>query len=206
MIGCEICGLVSEETAADRSGDRRCPRCDSELHQRKPHSVALTWGLWLAGLMLYVPATVLPVMHTVAFGNAGDGSDSTILSGIIDFWTSGAWGIALVIFIASIVIPSTKFIALAVVLLNVGRDRRSRPVGLIRVYRLLKLIGYWSMLDVFVVALVTAVVRYPGLSEAEPRLGILFFGLVVVLTMLATLSFDPRLLWDRGSRMDAQHG
>jgi len=143
---------------------------------------------------------VLPVMHTHQLGDSHGGTDNTIMSGLIDFWQNGSQGIAAIIFVASIVIPSTKIIALAALLMNAHRPVPSSSAQYVRLYRMLELIGYWSMLDVLVVGLVTAVVKFRGLSEAEPRIGILYFGLVVVLTMLATLSFDPRLLWDRRAR------
>jgi paraquat-inducible protein A len=135
-------------------------------------------------------------MHTMALGDSNGGYDSTIMSGVIEFWQNGSWAISVIIFIASILIPSTKIVALVVLLVNAQRPAGRRSVHLIRLYRMLEVIGYWSMLDVLVVGLVTAVVKFRGLSEAEPRVGILYFGVVVVLTMLATLSFDPRLLWD----------
>ena len=139
-------------------------------------------------------------MHTQALGDTNGGEDSTIMSGVIEFWQNGSWDIATLIFIASIVIPSTKFIILGLLLIVSRAGGGARLTRDIRLYRLLEIIGYWSMLDVLVVGLVTAVVQFRGVSEAEPRVGILFFGLVVVLTMLATLSFDPRLLWDRRKR------
>ncbi len=197
LVGCRICGLVCENIGGL---GMRCPRCEAELRPRKENSVARTWALLWAGVIFYVPANVLPVMHTQALGDTHGGVDNTIMSGVIEFWKNGSWGIALVIFIASILIPSTKIVALATLLLNTGRPVSSRSVHLIRVYRMLGLVGYWSMLDVLVVGLVTAVVRFRGVSDAEPRVGILYFGMVVVLTMLATLSFDPRLLWDHRAR------
>ena len=127
------------------------------------------------------------------------GREDTIFSAS-SIWQSGSWDIAAIIFIASILIPSTKFIVLAVLLVNARRRRVRRPALQAQLYRALEAVGYWSMLDVLVVGLVTAVVKFRGVSEAEPRIGILFFGMVVVLTMLGTLAFDPRLLWDSPSR------
>jgi paraquat-inducible protein A len=196
-LSCRVCGLVCERANAEGRG---CPRCGTELRQRKPASIARAWALLTAGLIFYVPANVLPVMHTQALGDTNGGEDSTIMSGVIEFWQNGSWDIATLIFIASIVIPSTKFIILGLLLIVSRAGGGARLTRDIRLYRLLEIIGYWSMLDVLVVGLVTAVVQFRGVSEAEPRVGILFFGLVVVLTMLATLSFDPRLLWDRRKR------
>jgi len=199
LIGCHVCGLVIEAGAAQAVD---CPRCATDLRRRKPNSVSRAWALLCAGLVCYVPANVLPVMHTMSLGDTNGGDDSTIMSGVVQFWQNGSQEIAVLIFLASILIPSTKFIVLAILLVTAGRRKQQRAapvrsVLLLRLYRFLEIIGYWSMLDVLVVGLVTAVVQFGEVSEAEPRIGILYFGMVVILTMLATQSFDPRLLWDQ---------
>jgi paraquat-inducible protein A len=195
-ICCRVCGLVCETGG----NPARCPRCDAEMRSRKPNSLSRTWALLIAAIIAYIPANVLPVMHTHQLGDSHGGTDNTIISGLIDFWHNGSQGIAAIIFVASIVIPSTKIVALIALLLSAHRPVPSGSAQYVRLYRMLELVGYWSMLDVLVVGLVTAVVTFRGLSEAQPRIGILYFGMVVVLTMLATLSFDPRLLWDRRAR------
>lgn len=184
---CHDCGL------ACRLAEHNCPRCEAALHPRKPNSLARTWALLVAALILYVPANMLPVMYTDMFGN---GSENTILSGVIEFWKDGAWDIALLIFIASVGVPCMKFFVLGMLLISTQRRSRWAMRERARLYRFIEIIGYWSMLDVLVVALVAALVQFRALSTIEPRLGILFFGLVVVLTMLASISFDPRLIWD----------
>lgn len=184
---CHDCGLACS-SAADA-----CPRCEAPLHRRKPHSIARTWALLVAALILYLPANMLPVMYTDMFGS---GSENTILSGVVEFWKEGAWDIALLIFVASVVVPCMKFFVLGMLLISAQRRSRWAMRERARLYRFIETIGYWSMLDVLVVALVAALVQFRALSTIEPRLGILFFGLVVVLTMLASMSFDPRLIWD----------
>jgi paraquat-inducible protein A len=149
--------------------------------------------LLIAALILYLPANTLPVMYTDMFGS---GSENTILSGVVEFWKEGAWDIALLIFIASVVVPCMKFFVLGLLLICAQRRSRWAMRERAQLYRFIETIGYWSMLDVLVVALVAALVQFRALSTIEPRLGILFFGLVVVLTMLASMSFDPRLTWD----------
>lgn len=195
VVSCHACGLVCEQAGSPAP----CPRCHSNLHVRKPGSLDRTAAYLLASLILYVPANLLPVMYTSRFGTGGD---STILAGVIEFWHAGAWDIALIIFIASVVVPCTKFIVLGLLLLTVYRCspavRRERT----RLYRFVELIGYWSMLDVLVVALVAALVQFRALSSIEPRSGILFFGLVVILTMLSAMSFDPRLIWDSNEKSE----
>ena len=187
LAECHACGaLAAAELGA-------CPRCHSALHLRKPASIARTWAFLVAALILYIPANVLPVMYTSMFGQ---GSESTILGGVVEFWREGAWDIAAIIFIASVAVPSIKFFVLGLLLVTVQRGSRWASRQRAVMYRMVETIGYWSMLDVVVVALVSALVQFGALGEAEPRLGIVFFGITVVLTMLAAMSFDPRLIWD----------
>jgi paraquat-inducible protein A len=191
IIACHACGLVCEDMLD--AGHAHCPRCGAALHRRRANSIAHAWAFLIAALILYIPANVLPIMYTEFFGNGGD---STIMSGIIQFWQDGSYGIALVIFIASIAVPCTKFLVLGLLLTTSRRCSRWAMRERARLYRLIELVGYWSMLDVVVVAVVSALVKFQALSDIEPRIGILFFGMVVILTMLSTMSFDPRLIWD----------
>ena len=186
---CHSCGL-----ACDMTGEpHECERCGAPLHRRKSNSLTRTWAYLLAALVFYIPANLLPVMNTSMLGS---GSDSTIIGGVLEFWEHGAWDIALIIFIASIAVPGVKFVALSMLLITVQRGSTWAQQQRSKLYRFVELIGYWSMLDVLVVALVAALVQFRALSSIDPRMGILFFGLVVVLTMLAAMSFDPRLIWD----------
>jgi paraquat-inducible protein A len=192
---CHSCGLACDMT----DEPYECPRCDAPLHRRKTNSLTRTWAYMLAALALYVPANLLPVMNTTMLGS---GADSTIMSGVLEFWEAGAWDIALIIFIASIAVPGIKFVALTLLLTTVQRDSAWARKERSKLYRFVELIGYWSMLDVLVVALVAALVKFQALGDIEPRPGILFFGLVVVFTMLAAMSFDPRLIWDKDTGND----
>ncbi|KAA9001348.1 paraquat-inducible membrane protein A [Affinibrenneria salicis] len=191
ICGCDVCGLVSALPTND--GDSRCPRCASRLTRHRPPGDARSWALLSAAVIFYIPANVLPVMYTSLFGR---GSESTIMAGVIEFWRGGSYGIAAIIFIASVVIPCMKFLALGLLLITTRRHsgwaRRERT----RLYRITEWIGSWSMLDVVVVAVISALVQFHALSEAEPRAGIVFFALVVILTMLSALSFDPRRIWE----------
>ncbi|MBN6712816.1 paraquat-inducible protein A [Pseudomonas capsici] len=184
---CHTCGYACPEDV------HHCPRCDSPVHRRKPNSIVRTWAFLIAGLIFYVPANVLPVMYTIMLGNS---SQNTIMSGVIEFFKSGSWDIALLIFIASVVVPCIKFLVLGMLLVTCQRRSRWAMLERARLYRFIELIGYWSMLDVLVVALVASLVQFRELSTIEPMIGILFFGLVVVMTMFAAMSFDPRLIWD----------
>ncbi len=192
VVACHDCGLVCEDwlDASPRAG---CPRCGAPLHRRRPDSIARAWALLLAAVVFYIPANVLPVMYTRMLG---DGADSTIMGGVLQFWQSGSYGIALVIFIASVAVPCTKFLVLGLLLVTAQRRSTWAMRERARMYRMVEMIGYWSMLDVLVVAIVAALVKFHALSDIEPRIGILFFGMVVILTMLSSMSFDPRLTWD----------
>ncbi|GAB6403240.1 paraquat-inducible protein A [Pseudomonas sp. MHK4] len=187
---CHSCGLACDMT----DDPHECERCGAPLHRRKTNSLTRTWAYMLTALVFYVPANLLPVMNTKM---VGDGADSTIMSGVIEFWQHGAWDIALIIFIASIAVPGVKFVALTLLLVTVQRDSQWALRQRSQMYRFVELIGYWSMLDVIVVALVASLVKFQALADIEPRPGILFFGLVVVFTMLSAMSFDPRLIWDK---------
>ncbi|MBK5417874.1 paraquat-inducible protein A [Pseudomonas sp. TH31] len=186
---CHSCGLACDMT----NDPHECERCGAPLHRRKTNSLARTWAYMFTALAFYVPANLLPVMNTRMVGN---GADSTIISGVLEFWDSGAWDIALIIFIASIAVPGIKFVALTLLLVTVRRDSQWARKERSKLFRFVEVIGYWSMLDVIVVALVASLVKFQALADIEPRPGILFFGLVVVFTMLSAMSFDPRLIWD----------
>jgi len=190
LIGCHVCGLVCRDTCVE---DAHCPRCHSPLHRRKHASYSRTLALLLAAFMLYIPANLLPIMRTAS---VGDVDDNTILSGVVELWVKGSPDLAVIVFTASIMVPMLKFLALGLLLWSSRRAtpwaRRQRA----KLYRLVELIGYWSMLDVFVVALLTALVQFGVLSLVEPLPGVVFFGLTVILTMFASMSFDPRLIWD----------
>src|SRR5882757_3733940 len=192
LVLCRTCGLAASR--ASLKVDQRCPRCQSRIDLRTPFSTEMTLAWLIAGIVFYIPANLLPVMHTS--GLLGE-ADSTIIGGILEFWRSGDWDIALLIFIASVAVPLTKFIAIGLLLLTVGKSSRWQQHQRTVLYRVVEFIGYWSMLDVIVVALTSALMQFQVLGTAEPRPGIAFFCAVVVVTMLSALSFDPRLIWDR---------
>ena len=196
---CHSCGL-----ACDMTGEpHECERCGAPLHRRKSNSLTRTWAYLLAALVFYIPANLLPVMNTSMLGS---GSDSTIIGGVLEFWEHGAWDIALIIFIASIAVPGVKFVALSLLLITAQRGSEWARKERSTLYRFVELIGYWSMLDVIVVALVAALVKFQALGDIEPRAGILFFGMVVVFTMLSAMSFDPRLIWDNSQSEEVMDG
>jgi paraquat-inducible protein A len=163
------------------------------LHSRKPNSIARCWALVLAATIFYIPANVLPITHTISLGQV---QSDTIMSGVIYFIHSGSWPVALVIFVASVFVPLLKLLILSFLLLSVQRRWRWRPVDRTRLYRLTEAIGRWSMLDIFVVTILVALVHLGALATIEAGAGALFFAAVVVITMFAAEAFDPRLIWD----------
>ncbi|MBV8156471.1 MAG: paraquat-inducible protein A [Dyella sp.] len=190
LVGCHVCGLVCRDVEAPQAA---CPRCGSALHKRKSASYSRTWALLIAAFIFYIPANVLPIMRTVS---VGDVDDNTILSGIIELWVKGSPDLAVIVFTASIVVPVLKFFALSLLLVSAQRGTRWAQRQRSKLYRLVEFIGYWSMLDVFVVALLTALVQFGFFSQVEPLPGVVYFGLTVIITMLASMTFDPRLIWD----------
>ena len=190
IASCNECGLASR---AAGSAPGHCPRCGEALEWRRAQSWQRTAALVLAAAILYVPANVLPVLDTQALSTQ---QDDTILSGIVFLWTSGSWPLAVIVFIASVLIPIGKIVALALVLAAV-RTRSTRDARLhTRLHRTVEIIGRWSMLDVFVDTFVVALVQLSPVMSVRPGPGVIFFMAVVVLTMLAARSFDPRLIWD----------
>ncbi|MDR3385749.1 MAG: paraquat-inducible protein A [Rudaea sp.] len=196
LVACTACGLLCRG-AHDRAA-HGCPRCGARLHVRKPDSIGRTWALLIASVILYVPANVLPVMHTGALFAGRE--THTILGGIVELWNTGSWDLALIVFVASVVVPILKMIGLSLLALSARQKTPWRPRQCATLYRMIEAVGHWSMLDVFVVALLVALVDFGNLAEVLPGPGIVAFGAVVVLTMLASASFDPRLIWDAQER------
>jgi paraquat-inducible protein A len=191
LTSCHTCGLLSRLPPGP--GKAACPRCGSALHARLPNSLGRTWALLITAALLYIPANVLPVMRTAYLGNAhGD----TIMSGVVLFLRHGDWPLALVIFVASIMVPLLKMLTLVYLLVTVQRRSPLRRRERTLLYRVTELIGRWSMVDVFVVAVLAALVQMGKLATVYPGPGATAFAGVVVLTMLAAHTFDPRLIWD----------
>jgi len=189
LLSCHACAGVSPLALEGQP----CPRCGARLHQRKPESLVRAWALLLAAYILYIPANLLPVMVTqTILGTQRD----TIFSGVVYLWLSGSHLLSIVVLTASIVVPMLKMAILTFLLLSVHFRSTWRIRQQTKLYELVEVIGRWSMLDVFVVALLASLVRAGALATIIPGGGALAFASVVILTMLASLSFDPRLLWD----------
>jgi paraquat-inducible protein A len=191
---CEGCGLLSRPKPGGHEG--RCPRCGGEVEFRKPDSVQRTWAFLVAASVCYVPANLLPVMTTTTAHGA---ESDTILQGVVLLWSPTGWPLSLIVLIASVMIPSAKVAALMYLLISVQRGSDLNNAERSRMYRVVDLIGRWSMVDIFVAAFTAALVQLQPLMSVSPGPGVFFFSAVVVLTMLAVESFDPRLIWDPSS-------
>ena len=197
LATCHTCGLLQRLPASVHAGV--CPRCGSHVHIRKTHSVATSWALLLAAIIMYFPANLLPIMVVSSFGA---GQSDTIMSGVIYLLTHGSWPLALVVFVASVLVPLLKMITLLYLIISVHRKSRMRKQQRTRLYRLTELVGRWSMVDIFVVALLAALVQLGELATIMPGIGASAFAAVVILTMFAAMSFDPRLIWDYQGEQD----
>ncbi len=191
---CGSCDLLIDPPDPANAAAAACPRCGATLTHRKPNSLSRTWALILSGYMLYIPANVLPVMVIVSFGNQ---ETSTIMGGVIELAQGGDWPIAGVVFMASIAIPVLKLISLTYVAASVQWKWRWRPDERTRLYRIVEGIGRWSMIDIFVISILAALIKLEKVATVEPSLGALCFAAVVILTIFAAKSFDPRLMWDQ---------
>lgn len=203
FVRCEHCDLLLRVHRKLSGGEAtvqvQCPRCGAAVHRRKPHSLSRTWALLLAAIILYFPANWFPVMKTTGLGRV---QEDTILSGVMYLLKTGMWPLAALVFFASIVVPLTKLCLLMFLLMSVHLRSTWRPRERTRLYRITETVGRWSMVDIYVVTILVALVQVGAVANIEAGIGALFFGIVVVLTMLAARTFDPRLIWDT---MDTRH-
>jgi len=186
---CHTCALLVNQS----QHGSHCPRCGDHLHARKQNSLARTWALLIAAVVMILPANILPIMTVIRFGQ---GEPSTILAGVVHLIGAGMWPIGLIIFFASIMVPVSKLVALVFLLLSVQRKSTWKPDDRTRLYRVTEMIGSWSMVDIFIIGILTSLVSLDALSTIRPGAAASYFAAVVVLTMLAAQSFDPRLIWD----------
>ncbi len=196
LMSCHTCGLVMPE----HHHHAHCPRCQSPVHSRKTNSMTRTWALVFTACILLIPANVYPIMTVIRFGQ---GAPDTILSGVVKLIEGGLWGLALIVFFASIVVPVMKLIVLNYLLISVQNKSQIRAKDRSVLYRITEVVGAWSMVDIFLVALLGALVSLGAVATIEPGIGAVFFAAVVVTTMFAAHSFDPRLIWDEISTKDA---
>lgn len=196
LTNCPTCDLLVPVP----NGHGDCPRCGSALHGlRLPDSLTRSGALLATAAILLVPANLYPVMTISRFGQ---GEPSTILSGVIHLIQDGAWPLGLLVLFASFVVPIGKILALVFLIVSVQRGSAWRRRDRTALYRLTEVVGAWSMVDIFLVAILVALVRMEGLATVMPGIGASFFGAAVILTMLAAHAFDPRLIWDEPAAVD----
>lgn len=196
LVSCHACQLVCRMVEHDHHDEEPiCPRCGAPVHLRKPNALSRSWALALAAVILYIPANIYPVMTVISFGK---GSPSTILGGVEELFAHGMWPLALIVFFASITVPVLKLVGLVYLLISVHRGSRWRLRDRTMLYRIVEAVGRWSMIDIFMLSILVALVRLGAIATIEPGVGAISFAGVVILTMFAAMSFDPRLLWDAG--------
>ena len=191
ILICTECHELNKQEAD--SEEQLCTRCGALIHARRPNSLTRTWALLITAAILYIPANLLPIM-TVS--SLGQGDPSTIMSGVIQLVQHGMFPIAAVVFIASILVPTFKLVGIGLLLFSVQRHQPLSAQQRIVMYRFIEFIGRWSMLDIFVIAILVALVNFGRLASVEANLGAAAFASVVILTMFAAVTFDPRLIWD----------
>ncbi len=190
---CHTCNLVVS-IPSDSVSSLGCQRCRAPVHHRKPNSLSRTWALLVAAMICYVPANLYPIMKVTSLGSS---QADTILSGVIFLAVHGMWPLAAIVFIASVVVPVLKILSLLALTVSVERGSQWRPRERARLYRIVEAVGRWSMVDVYVVTILVALVHLGSLASVDAEIGAFFFGAVVVLTMFAAQNFDPRLIWDQ---------
>jgi len=195
-VGCDTCGLVHRSAVIGRE---RCLRCGSVLEARKPNSIGRTWALMIAATILYIPANVYPVLTVISFGA---GEPSTILGGVEELVTGGMWPLAALVFFASILVPVLKLVGLTILLISTQRRATGRLRDRTMLYRIVNTVGRWSMIDIFMESILVALVQFGAIATIEPGFGAIAFAAVVIITVFAAESFDPRLMWDAA----AAHG
>lgn len=198
LISCHSCDLLTDGQGSSHEA-LQCPRCGASLHRRKTNSLARTWALVITAFILYVPAMVLPITRITSLGSE---QADTIMSGVILFIQTGSWEIALVIFVASIIVPMMKLLILVYLLITVQKKSDKRNLDRARLYRLTEFVGRWSMVDIYVVTILVALVNLGVIANIDAGPAAFYFAAVVVVTIFAARTFDPRLIWDEGENND----
>ncbi len=193
LVACPACGTITRTRLQVQVTPPKCQLCYARLHSRKPMSLQRAWAWLIAGIIAYIPANLYPIMFTTVFG---DSQPNTIVGGIIVLLELESYPVALVVFVASVVVPILKFVAVAYLLISIQRKFAHNRFERTRLFRLTEFIGRWSMIDVFVVAILAALVQIRSVAQIEPGLGATAFGAAVIFTMLSALALDPRLIWD----------
>jgi len=193
LMACHGCGLLLGRRGHGRGESLRCPRCAAPVHARKPGSLERTTALVITATILYVPAMTFPIMTVVSFGK---GQSDTILSGVAHLMHAGLWSLAILVLFASVLVPVLKLVGLSFLVWSIHRRWRWRPRDRTLLYRIIEVVGRWSMIDIFMISILVALVKLGNVATIETGIGATCFAAVVVVTMFASMSFDPRLIWD----------
>ncbi|MDY0132434.1 MAG: paraquat-inducible protein A [Desulforegulaceae bacterium] len=192
IIVCPVC-QKSNPYSNPNKYSLKCSRCSAKINPRKPDSFQRTWALLIAALIFYIPANIYPIMTFTALGQS---REDTIFSGVSGFVESGLWHLALVVFTASVFVPLAKIFGLVFLILSIKYKWKSFHKERTKLYFIVEFIGKWSMLDVFLISLMTSVVKLGNIAAVNPGPGITYFAIVVLLTLFAAMTFDPRFIWD----------
>lgn len=187
LVACQQCGQVHEITS------EWCNRCGGQLQSRDPESLQRVWAWLIAGMIAYVPANLYPMLRT---STLTEHSENTIIGGVFELLRYGSWGVAAIVFVASVIIPLGKFAAIIYLAVSVHRKSTQNLHARHRAYDVVEFIGRWSMIDVFVVAILSALVQLDTVATVNPGIAAVSFALSVIFTMLAAQAFDSRLIWD----------
>jgi paraquat-inducible protein A len=196
IVGCHACGLVLDLSGSTHAA---CPRCGAHMHYRKRDSLNRTWALVITAFILYIPANLFPVMTVISFGR---GHPDTILSGVKAFIEADMWPLALLVFFASVTVPMLKLWGLVFLLISVQRKSSWRLRDRAVLFRIIESVGRWSMIDIFMISILIALVKLEAIATIEPGIGATSFAGVVVVTIIASMMFDPRLMWDAVEKKD----
>ena len=193
LAACHGCGQVSRLGRLPRGAHAHCGRCGASVHRRKPNSLARTWALVISAALFYVPANIFPVMTVISFGK---GAPDTILSGVTHLIEGGLWPLAALVFFASVAVPMLKLFGLSFLLIMVQRRSTWRLRDRTLLYRIIEGVGRWSMIDIFMISILVGLVKLGQIATIEPGVGATSFAAVVIITMIASMTFDPRTMWD----------
>jgi paraquat-inducible protein A len=192
-VSCPLCNLLVSNSYR-RTKSNHCPRCDGELSSRKKNSLNRTWALLITATILYVPANIYPILTLVSFGKS---TTNTIVGGVLELVHAGQWTIAAIVFIASVMVPIFKIVALFFLVISVQFNFNWQPKKRAVLYRFTEFIGRWSMIDIFMISILIALVKLQAIATVEAGAGAIAFAAVVIITMFAAMTFDPRLIWDK---------
>lgn len=198
LLSCRHCSALFPAPPNAQSG-KPCPRCGARVYARLPHSLQRTWALVLCAAFCYVPANLLPILTVTRFGS---GDPDTIFSGVVHLFAAGQWPIAVLVFVASVFVPLMKIVVIISLLITIETRSRAWLRERTALFHFIDFLGRWSMIDIFMISILVAIVQLGSLATIDAGLGAAYFGAVVICTMFAAITFDPRLLWDAADARD----